>query len=373
MISRQTSLSGNIVQFCRFLRRKGFALSAEEEATALKSLSFIDYQSQPVFQLALKAVFCRSKSQLDQFDVLFSEYWQEIDAAVDAKIKPKATSALKPGTNTPSFQALKSWLHGNNHQEIEQTAAYSIHQNLSGQDFSKVPKDGLEEMMKIIKALSKRLAVQVSRRYKKTAQIKQPDLRRTLRKNIRHGGELMEIAFRKPKRNRLKLVVICDVSKSMELYTAFLLQFIYSFGQVYRRLETFAFSTSLQCITSLLKHPDFTHALQALSAQNYGWQGGTKIGESLYTFVTDYAARLLDKRTIVIILSDGWDTGNIHLLESSMKKVHEKAKKIIWLNPLAGFAGYRPEVLGMQTAIPYINVLAPVHNVVSLQKLGKWL
>ncbi|GEO06533.1 hypothetical protein AAE02nite_41970 [Adhaeribacter aerolatus] len=373
MILRQTSLSGNIVQFCRFLRQKGFALSAEEEATALKSLSFIDYQSQPVFRLALKAVLCRSKNQVEEFDALFSEYWQEISQAVDAKIKSKAASGAKPGTNPPSFQALKSWLNGNNHQEIEQTAAYSIHQNLSCQDFSQIPADDVAEMMKIIKALSRRLAGQASRRYEKTTQIKQPDLRRTLRKNIRLGGELMDIAFRQPKRNRLKLVVLCDISKSMELYTAFLLQFIYSFGQVFRHLETFAFSTSLHSITSLLKHHDFAHALQALSAQNYGLQGGTKIGESLHTFITDYAARLLDKRTIVLILSDGWDTGDIQLLEQSMKILQQKAKKVIWLNPLAGYAGYRPEVAGMQTAIPYINVLAPVHNVDSLRKLAKWL
>ncbi|MGV3587219.1 MAG: vWA domain-containing protein [Adhaeribacter sp.] len=373
MILRQTSLSGNIVQFCRYLRHTGFALSAEEEATALKSLSFIDYQSKTVFRLALKAVLCRSKIQLDEFDALFSEYWQEITKAVDAKEKSKPASGAKLGTNPPSFQALKAWLNGNNHPEIEQTSAYSIHQNLSRQDFSQVPADDLAEMMKIIKALSRRLAAQASRRYEKTNQIKQPDLRRTLRKNIRLGGELMDIAFRKPTHNRLKLVVLCDVSKSMELYTAFLLQFIYSFGQVYRRLETFAFSTSLHCITSLLKQHDFAQALQALSAQNYGLQGGTKIGESLHTFVTDYAARLLDKRTIVLILSDGWDTGDIQLLEQSMKTLQEKAKKVIWLNPLAGYAGYRPEVIGMQTAMPYINVLAPVHNVASLRKLGKCL
>lgn len=361
------------MQFCQFLRQKGFALGAEEEVTALESLSFIDFQSQTIFQLALKAVFCRSKTQIDAFDALFSDYWQEISKAVDAKVKAKPDPGLNSNTNTASFQALKSWLNGNNHQEVEKTAAYSIHQNLSAQDFSQVPADELPEMMKIIKALSKRLAAQASRRYEKTTKIKQPDLRRTLRKNMRLGGELIEIAFRRPKRNRLKLVVLCDVSKSMELYTAFLLQFIFSFGQVYRRLETFAFSTSLHCITALLKHYDFTHTLQALSTQNYGFQGGTKIGESLHTFVTDYASRLLDKRTIVIILSDGWDTGDIQLLNQSMKTLHEKSKKVIWVNPLAGYAHYRPEVAGMQTAIPYINLLAPVHNVASLRKLGKWL
>jgi uncharacterized protein with von Willebrand factor type A (vWA) domain len=240
-------------------------------------------------------------------------------------------------------------------------------------DFSKIPADELQELMKTIKALSRRLAAQTNRRYEKTNKLKRPDLRRTLRKNMRFGGELLEIAFRKPKRNRLKLVVLCDVSKSMELYSAFLLQFMYAFGQVYSRIETFTFSTSLQRITPLLKGGDFTHTLEALSRQPASWHGGTRIGESLHTFASRYTARLVNKHTVVIILSDGWDTGDIHLLQQSMKAIHDRARKVIWLNPLAGYISYQPEAAGMQSALPYIDVFAPVHNADGLRKLSKWL
>ncbi|GAA4454838.1 VWA domain-containing protein [Nibrella saemangeumensis] len=373
MISRQTSLSRNIVQFCRFLRHKGFALSVDDETTALNALQFIDYRSNEVFRLALRAVLCRSRSQLDQFDALFFDYWKELEKAIDAKEKQQTKPALKPGVNQDSFKALKSWLAGNKNEEIEQTASYSTHQNLAQQDFSSVPADELDEIMKSIKALSRRLAAQSNRRYEKSAKVNLPDLRQTLRKNMRHGGELMHIMFRKPKRNRTKLVVLCDVSQSMDLYSAFLLQFMYSFQQVFRRIETFAFSTSLQPITSLLKQNDFTSSLKAISAQNRSWSGGTRIGESLHQFVTEYAARLLDKRTIVIILSDGWDTGDITLLRQSMEVIHARSKKVIWLNPLAGYTAYRPAVAGMQTALPFVDVFAPVHNVDSLRRLGRWL
>ncbi|GAA4395410.1 VWA domain-containing protein [Nibrella viscosa] len=373
MISRQTSLSRNIVQFCRYLRQKGFSLSVDDETTALNALQFIDYHSNEVFRQALKAVLCRSRSQLDQFDALFTDYWKELEKAVDAKEKKQPKQTLKPGVNQDSFKALKSWLTGNKNEEIEQTASYSTHENLAQQDFSAVPADDLDEIMKSIRALSRRLAAQSNRRYEKSAKEDQPDLRRTLRKNMRNGGELMHLIFRKPKRNRTKLVVLCDVSQSMDLYSAFLLQFMYSFQQVFRRIETFAFSTSLQSITSLLKQNDFSNAMKVISAQNQSWSGGTRIGESLHQFVTDYAARLLDKRTIVIILSDGWDTGDITLLRQSMEVIHAKARKVIWLNPLAGYTAYRPAVAGMQTALPYIDVFAPVHNVDSLRKLGKWL
>jgi uncharacterized protein with von Willebrand factor type A (vWA) domain len=168
-------------------------------------------------------------------------------------------------------------------------------------------------------------------------------------------------------------VVICDVSRSMELYAAFLLQFMYAFQQVYSRVETFAFSTSLQRVTQLLKQNDFQKAMNILSEQNHKWSGGTRIGKSLNSFVNEYAFKVLDKKTIVIIMSDGWDTGDLDLLQHSMEIIRNRSKKIIWLNPLAGYTDYKPHVAGMKTALPYINVFAPVHNADSLRKLAKWL
>ena len=373
MILRQTSLSGNIVQFCRFLRQKGFALSVEEEATALDALQFIDYSNRDIFAVALKSVCCKSRVQQNEFDDLFHQYWKEINTAIDSKIKTTTQPVLKPGTKDGSFKSLKSWLNGNRDEEIEQTAAYSIHENLSQKDFSAVPSDELDELMRSIKTLSKRLAAQLSRRYKKSGKINLPDLRQTLRKNMRYGGELLEIAFKKPRRNRTKLVVLCDVSKSMDLYSSFLLQFMFAFQQVYSRIETFAFSTSLQRITGLLKHTNFKEALGLLGKQNNSWSGGTRIGESLQQFVKEYATHLLDKHTIVIILSDGWDTGNIELLKQSIETIHVRSKKLIWLNPVAGYALYQPDAAGMQAAMPYIDVFAPVHNADSLRTLNKWL
>jgi uncharacterized protein with von Willebrand factor type A (vWA) domain len=373
MIARQTSLSGNIVKFCRFLRNKGFNLSVEEEATALKSLRFIDYTQQSVFRLALKTVLCRSQKELLEFDDLFDEYWKELGRAVDAKISTKTKQVLKPDTKDASFKALKTWLHGNSNQEIEETASYSFNETLSQKDFSTVPGDELDELMLSIKTLSRRLAASLSRRYQKSGKINLPDLRKTLRKNMRHGGELIELAYRKPKRTRTKLVILCDVSKSMQLYSLFLLQFLYAFQQVYRRIETFTFGTSLQQITDLVKQNNFSTALQLLSKQSQSWSGGTRIGESLQQLIEGYGSRVLDKRTIVIIISDGWDTGAIPLLKESMEVIKSKSKKVIWLNPLAGYSSYRPEVAGMKAAMAYVDVFAPVHNLDSLRKLGIWL
>ncbi|HEU5165342.1 MAG TPA: VWA domain-containing protein, partial [Chitinophagaceae bacterium] len=320
----------------------------------------------------LKATLCHNKSQLDEFDNLFNEYWKKLEKAIDAKTKgdPKIKTAFQ---QQASYKALKKWLHGNGNNETEETATYSIQETLLRKDFSTVPEDEVEELMQTIKAIAKRLAAKTNRRYEFSYKTDMPDLRKTLRKNLRRGGELLDIVHRKPQRNRLKLVLLCDVSRSMDLYSAFLIQFMYAFHQVYRRMETFVFSTSLKRITSLLKQKNFQDAMQLLSIENNGWSGGTRIGESLDSFVKGYGKKMIDSKTIVIILSDGWDTGNIDLIKQNMKFIHARSKKLIWLNPLAGFEDYKPHVSAMKAALPFIDVFAAVHNVESLKKLGRWL
>ena len=123
----------------------------------------------------------------------------------------------------------------------------------------------------------------------------------------------------------------------------------------------------------MLKQKYFQETLDLLSNQHEGWNSGTRIGESLHSFITSYGNKLIDSKTIVIILSDGWDTGNIELLKESMHQIHTKAKKLIWLNPLAGYAAYKPEVAGMKAAMPYVDVFAPVYNIASLRSLAKWI
>jgi uncharacterized protein with von Willebrand factor type A (vWA) domain len=309
---------------------------------------------------------------LDEFDNLFHEFWKELNKAVDAKTKedPKNKTAFQ---QQASYKTLKKWLHGNDNNETEETASYSLQENLSKIDFSTVPEDEVDELMQTIKFIAKRLAAKANRRYEVSDKTDMPDLRRTLRKNLRRGGEFLDIIHRRPKRNRLKLVLLCDVSRSMELYSAFLIQFMYAFQQVYRRMETFVFSTSLKRVTSLLKQKNFGEAMQQLSNEKNGWSGGTRIGESLDAFVKEYGKKLIDSKTIVIMLSDGWDTGNIDLVKTNMEFIHAKSKKLIWLNPLAGFEDYKPHVSAMKAALPFIDVFAPAHNVESLKRLGKWL
>jgi uncharacterized protein len=168
-------------------------------------------------------------------------------------------------------------------------------------------------------------------------------------------------------------VLLCDVSKSMDLYSAFLIQFIYAFQTVYRNIETFVFSNSIQRITNELKNKTFEEAMRELSQQIIGWSGGTQIGLSFQDFADNYSTQMLDKQTIVLILSDGWDTGEVTILKDSMQIIKQKSRKVIWLNPLAGNPNFTPTVQGMSVAMPFIDIFASVHNVDSLRKIGKFI
>ena len=158
----------------------------------------------------------------------------------------------------------------------------------------------------------------------------------------------------------------------MDLYSRFLIQFIYAFQSAYRRIETFAFSTSLHRITQLLKEDDLAPVLEALSRAVPNWSGGTKIGASLSAFLDQHGG-LVDRHTAVLIMSDGWDTGEIELLQASMDEIQRRARCLIWLNPLMGSPTYEPSCRGMLAALPFVDILASAHNLDSLRQLVRHL
>ena len=372
MIQRKTSISENVIAFCRFLRSHGFTVGVQEQALSLEALSVINFEEQENFKEALRTTLVKNVQNLQKFDLLFDDYWKELEKSVDSKIKDSEEQKRKKQSQADAtFNNLKSWMNGKKLEEEQELASYSIGENLSEKDFTTIPKQDLQEVMQIIKEMSKSLAISTNRRHLKSNNDKQFDLRNTIRKNLKRGGELIEIAYKKPKKNRLKLVMLCDVSKSMDLYSAFLVQFIYAFQSVYRNIETFVFSNSIHRITNELKNKTFEEAMRELSQQIIGWSGGTQIGLSFQDFTDNYSTQLLDKQTVVLILSDGWDTGEADILKDSMQIIKQKVRKIIWLNPLAGNPNFAPTVQGMSVAMPFVDVFASVHNVESLRQIGK--
>ncbi|MFK7925061.1 MAG: VWA domain-containing protein [Bacteroidia bacterium] len=373
LITRKTSLSANIVQFCRYLRAKGLPNGPAEEADALRAMTIIPPEDPDLLRESLRSILCRSRPNQVKFDELYDEYWRNLERAVDAKVKDGKDDSPKekPKQKAPSVQALQNWLYGNKETEEKSLATYNATGTLIHKDFSAFGTEELSEVMKLIQQFARMLATQYQRRYREAKRGQRLDLRRTLRLNLRRGGEILKLAYRKRRVKKMKMVVLCDVSKSMDLYSRFLIQFLYAFQNVYRRIETFAFGTRLQRITEALREREFDSALEKLSENVNDWSGGTRIGFCLKTFVRTFGERLVDKNTIVLILSDGWDTGDLAFLEEAMIYLHKKAHKVVWLNPLAGNPNFEPTVKGMETAMPYIDLFASAHNLDSLRKAIK--
>ncbi len=371
LIKHQTTISGNIVLLCRFLRQKGFALSATEEADALQSLTFLPIDQEKYFKEALKAILAKSKYQRQKFNEYYDEFWDQLSRAVDSKTKEAPVKKEKKSDaqkKQAQFESLKSWLNLTPADEEKEVSSFSDLEVLTRKNFSDLSKEELRLMMQLLQKLARKLAHQKSRLNKPSKKHKNLDLKRTMRANMRNGGEIQHLLFSKKKERKLKLVLLCDVSKSMDLYSRFFVHLIYAFQNSYDKIETFVFSTALHRVTEILDNYEFDKAFDTISDRVPHWSGGTTIGSCLRHFTKEYGHGMLDKKTIVLILSDGWDTGEPETMKDAMKTIYKKTKKIVWLNPLAGNENFSPDALGMKTALPYIDVLASAHNLVSLKK-----
>ena len=226
-------------------------------------------------------------------------------------------------------------------------------------------------MRESILQLSRKVSVTLSRRWKRGNGGDQIDFRRSMRRSIRYGGEMIELRMRKPKPRPLRLVLICDVSGSMDIYSRFFLLFMFGLQNYYPHCETFTFSTRLNHVSSLLKRRSFEEALRFLSKKVLDWSGGTNIGLSLHQFHQRHSELLHRNRTLLLIFSDGWDRGDTSLLDSEMRYIKGQVKGVIWLNPLMGSGNYQPLCKGMSTALPYLDCFMPYHNLASLKDLAR--
>jgi uncharacterized protein with von Willebrand factor type A (vWA) domain len=228
----------------------------------------------------------------------------------------------------------------------------------------------LLRVQRLIMAMAHQMATRLSRRKKTGAKARLIDAARTMRRSLRYGGEVMQLVQRGPKLGKTKMVVLCDVSGSMDVYTRFLIQFLYGLQNGLRGIETIVFSTRLTRITPLLRRRNIDAALRLISDTVQDWSGGTKIGTCLQEFNRTMAATMVTSKTLVIIISDGWDTGDTAILDSAMAQLQRQALRVIWLNPLLGSPNYQPLCKGIQTALPYVHDFLPVHNVESLRQFG---
>ena len=373
----------NLLAFGRALKELGVKVSLSQVIDVSRAVEFVDLADKGDFRALLRSNLISQKEDFPVFDMLFDCFWREQSyervpmETLEIQGTPTESGAQEGGDEEGLEEALAETVATENvpleNLDEFSVPTYSPQELLNRKDFSEM---GVEESRAIARAIlliATKIATQISRRKKLGRKGNVVDPRWTMRKNMKYGGEIIDLVNRKRRIKKTRVVLLCDVSGSMDCYSRFLIQFMYGLQNELWGVETFVFSTSLSRITHLIRTKDIANALEKISGSILGWSGGTNIGRSLHTFNRNFAPSMVTHRTVVVIISDGWDRGDVSLLEREMQDLKRRCKKIIWLNPLLASDNYEPLCKGMQAALPYLDLFLSVHNVNSLIALGRTL
>lgn len=369
----------NILLFGRMLREFGLGVTPTQIVDLVDGLGYIDVRRREDFKSAARTVLVNQREHLELFDRAFDLFWQAREAGELAQIDLDHLLQKKPQMRqedlvpTEGSDAEAGPERESEEPQIDQIYTYSAREVLRHKDFSELTRDELEEVKRLMQEMAWELEQRRIRRKTRSPRGAYLDMRRTFRQNLRYGGEPLKLAWQRRKQKRRPLVVICDISGSMERYSRILLQFIYVITNGLKDVEAFVFSTRLTRITRYLRERDINEALDQVTDVVEDWAGGTRIGEALKTFNYEWGRRVLGHGAIVLIISDGWDRGDIDLLEREVSRLQLSCHRLIWLNPLLGSVNYEPLTRGIQTALPYVDDFLPVHNLESLEQLGDFL
>lgn len=364
-----------LLEFCHLLRANGIGVTASRIIDTYRALKVIEVFRHDDFYTVLEANLVSRSSDRDLFRQLFLRFWSGPTwvMPVDPCLPPWEDACVPPPLLQQSHLHVESWDFRSDEASDETpqaVALYSPQEILTRKDFGKMAEQELLSVQRLIMAMAHQMATRLSRRQKARVKTRVIDSGRTLRRSLRYGGEVMDLVWRGPKVSKTKMVVLCDVSGSMDVYTKFLIQFLYGLQNGLRGVETIVFSTRLTRITALLRRRNIAAALQRIADTVQDWSGGTKIGACLQEFNSTMAATMVTSKTLVIIISDGWDTGDTAVLEAAMARLRRMALRVIWLNPLLGSPNYQPLCKGIRTALPYVHDFLPVHSVESLRQFG---
>lgn len=374
------AIRSRLAGFARTLRDQGFRIGLAETRDALNLIATFSHLTEA--RAALRCLFCGSRADWDGFDAVFDAFWfgsrvksrVAINAAA-AKTSQRTIRTLGSGQGTGGQPTdLES---SNTHTESAPSGrreGASRHETLARTDFRKLADpEALAAANVLAERLARAMQVRLLRRDRITRRGQRIDLRRTIRASLATGGTPIFLHHRRPRRKQLKLVLLLDASGSMELYTAVFVRFVHGILAHFRQADAFLFHTRLVQISSALREKDASRALDRLDLMAEGVGGGTRIGESLQAFNRYHAARVIHSRTCVIILSDGYDTGEPTALAAEMFLLSRRCRRIVWLNPLLGWDGYEPTARGMAAARPFIDLFAPAHTLESLAALEPYL
>jgi uncharacterized protein len=362
-----------IVAFAEFVRSHGLNVGIEETQLALLAASEQLLTKREYLKYALKIIFCTSPEERLKYEALFVLYWDTNPIDLYEEKNKTTIQGLVEKKANRSLVMLGQGKTEDVQEDAKMVSGANETERLRKTDFSKLSEIDAAALEEISQKLYKQMAVRLRQRMKESGQRGKINLRRTIRRSIPFGGEPIDIYHiaKKPKKQRL--IVLLDVSGSMDKYSFFLLRFVGVLREHFRQLEAFVFSTSLIRISKALHPGNLEWMLATMSAKIDNWSGGTKIGECIQQFNEKYGKQLLNGSPVILILSDGLDTGSTETLRKELLKIQMRAKRIIWLNPLKGMKGYEPLAKGMKTVLPLIDDFYSAHNAESLLELEKIL
>jgi uncharacterized protein len=368
----------HLLRFVRSLREEGVAVPAAASIGALQALDLIGIRRRSDVRDALRSVLISRHDDFARFDRAFDRFWRRPRASGGSnqpqpmRVPPRAVTRVEWHTQTSVSAGDQS--RDGALQEGEGTIrTYSPNEVWRTKDFAAFDARDAALARTVIAKLAWTPGVRVTRRWVAGGNAGAVDFRRLFRSAARHSGEPIVIPRRERQVTTRPLVVICDVSGSMEPYARMLLLFAHAMAEWHRAVELFAFSTRLTRITRqfLGRSPD--QALSGLQHTVRDWSGGTRIGEALRTFNMEWGRRVLRRGPTVLLISDGWDLGDPELLKAEMARLKRSCFRLIWLNPLVGSPGYEPLTRGMRAALPYVDDFLSVRNMASLETLAAHL
>ena len=370
------SMMGRVVAFSRALHRAGVEVNSGNLIDFCQSFGFIDIGRRGDFYAAARATLVSRFDDLETFDQVFHAFWSSPVRTMDMEITEEDADDQNLEVSDQLDEPVDTVTEEDDDADGEgdsDEVGYSPEEALMRKDLAAMSDKEIERARQVIAQIVDIIANRRSRRrvpQKRGAEI---DFRRTWRRNALYGRDGVALARRRRRIKKTKLMLLCDVSGSMDCYSQFLIQFIYALKREIRDVEVGVFSTRMTPISRLLKNKSVEESLQEVADTVHDWAGGTDIGGCLREFNDRFAREMLKAKTVMIIVSDGWDRGDADLMRREMERLRRRVHKLMWLNPLLGSPGYQPLCLGMKTALPYLDHFMAAHNLESLVQLAKTL
>jgi len=364
------AVTRKLVTFGRILREGGLEVGPGRLQDALRGLAVVDLTSRDEVYHALRCTLVSRHDEIAVFDAAFAAFWERAPAP-PGEMPDMGISMPQPEQAAPPREPVAD---GEEAETDDLAAAvYSPTELLRRRDFARMTPDELRRMRRLMEQLPAMRPMRRSRRLTPAPGRGVLDARRTLRGAMRTGGVPLERSWRRPKLVPRRLVVLCDVSGSMEPYARAMVMFLQALvapAGAGRTVEAFGFGTRLTHLTPHLSAADPAVVLERASAALPDWGGGTRIGESLETFNRLYGRRGVARGAVVVIVSDGWERGDLGLLDRELGRLKRSCARLVWVNPLKGHEGFEPLAGGMRTALRHVDLLLEGHNLAALEALA---